>query len=130
MHVKLHPMLRGSSTKSYLITVQGSEHDLVGLQVLAVNYAIADGVFLLQLERLHGFRQSCPLPGNHRGLEIEINVTWHFFGLTACSSEVYGVPRDQCQQMYHSSLTIMLFLEVCWVYKEQKSDKMVGLSTG
>jgi len=49
-----------------------------GLQVLAVNYAIADGVSLLRLERLHGFRQSCPLPGNHMGLETEINFIQYF----------------------------------------------------
>jgi len=101
-----------------------------GLQVLAVNYAIADGVSLLRLERLHGFRQSCPLPGNHMGLETEINFIQYFVWLIACFSEVYGVSRDQRQQVHHSSLAIMLFLDPCLVNKEQKSDKRVGWSTG
>lgn len=95
-----------------------------------MNYAVADGVFLFWLESLHGFRQSCPLPGNHMGLKTEINFTRHVFRLTACSSEVYGVSRDQRQQMHHSSLTIVLFIEVCLINKEQKPDKKAGWSTG
>lgn len=48
------------------------------LQVSAVNCDVAEGSFLLHLEKLHGFGQSCPLPGNHMGNRNKLPMAFLF----------------------------------------------------
>lgn len=88
------------------------------LQVPAVSWDIAEDGFLLQLERLHGFGQSCPLPGNHRkGLEAEI--TSHGVSFPCLSAPLRCVVPASANASL--SLTAASFLDPCLLYKGQKS---------